>query len=76
MFPLLSVAKAVGHDLHDTLMSFRARHGWGRAIAAPQIGVLKRIVYLHIDRPWLLVNPTISELSEHMMERLRLPDFL
>ena len=32
-------------DLHDTLTAFRARYGAGRAIAAPQIGVRKRIVY-------------------------------
>jgi peptide deformylase len=64
----LSVAKEVGCDLHDTLMSFRAQHGWGRAIAAPQIGVIKRIVYLHIDRPWLLINPKMKGMSEKTME--------
>jgi len=64
----LSAAKAVGRDLHDTLMDFRAEHGWGRAIAAPQIGVLKRIVYLHIDRPWLIINPAMVGMREDMME--------
>lgn len=64
----LSSARAVGIDLHDTLMSFRARHGWGRAIAAPQIGVSKRIVYLHIVRPWLIINPVMSDMSDEMME--------
>jgi peptide deformylase len=54
--------------LHDTLMDFRARHGWGRAIAAPQIGVLKRIVYLHIERPWLIINPTLVGMSKATME--------
>lgn len=64
----LSAAKVVGRDLHDTLMSFRAEHGWGRAIAAPQIGVLKRIVYLHIERPWLIVNPRLAGMSKETME--------
>jgi peptide deformylase len=64
----LSAATAVGHDLHDTLMSFRAQHGWGRAIAAPQVGVFKRIVYLHLDRPWLIINPAMTEMSEKTME--------
>jgi peptide deformylase len=64
----LSAVKAVGQDLHDTLMDFRAKHGWGRAIAAPQIGVLKRVVYLHIDRPWLIINPTMARMSKKMME--------
>ncbi len=49
-------------------MQFRAAHGWGRAIAAPQIGVLKRIVYLHIDKPWLLINPVMTDLSKEQME--------
>lgn len=64
----LSAAKSAGQDLHDTLMSFRARHGWGRAIAAPQIGALQRIVCLYLDRPWLLINPVVSAMSEEMME--------
>ncbi len=64
----LNVVNAVGQDLHDTLMDFRARHGWGRAIAAPQIGVLKRIVYLHIDQPWLIINPMMTLMSERTME--------
>jgi peptide deformylase len=50
------------------MMDFRARHGWGRAIAAPQIGVLQRIIYLHVDHPWLIINPLISAASAEMME--------
>lgn len=64
----LKAAIAVGQDLHDTLMSFRAKYGWGRAIAAPQIGVLMRIVYLHLDRPWLLLNPRMKAPSKARIE--------
>jgi hypothetical protein len=32
--------RPVVRDLHDTLMDFRRRHGVGRAIAAPQIGIM------------------------------------
>lgn len=64
----LPIAIGIGGDLHETLMHFRATHGWGRAIAAPQIGVLKRIVYLHIDKPWLLINPVITDLNEEQVE--------
>lgn len=64
----LSAARAVGCDLHDTMMDFRAKHGWGRAIAAPQVGVLKRIVYLHVDRPWLVINPVVTDISREIME--------
>ncbi|MHA2206317.1 MAG: peptide deformylase [Candidatus Thorarchaeota archaeon] len=55
-------------DLHDTLMSFRKKYGAGRAIAAPQIGEMKRIVYMHIDQPIILINPEISNESTEMME--------
>ncbi len=47
-------------DLHDTLFEFRARYGAGRAIAAPQIGVFKRLIYMHIDKPVVLINPSLS----------------
>jgi len=50
-------------DLRDTLLDFRRRHGCGRAIAAPQIGVMKRLIYWHSDPPWALVNPILENLS-------------
>jgi peptide deformylase len=64
----LSTAREIGVDLHDTMMDFRRRHGWGRAIAAPQIGVFKRIVYLHVDKPWLIINPTLEAASAETIE--------
>jgi peptide deformylase len=64
----LPEARQVIQDLHDTMMDFRTRHGWGRAIAAPQIGVLKRIVYLHIDHPQVFINPVFSEPSVELIE--------
>ena len=51
-------------DLHDTLMDFRRRYGAGRAIAAPQIGVMKRLVYMHIDEPVVFINPVLDRMSE------------
>ncbi len=50
-------------DLHDTLLDFRSRYGAGRAIAAPQIGVMKRIVYMHVGEPAVFFNPVIDQLS-------------
>ncbi len=55
-------------DLHDTIMDFRARYGAGRAIAAPQIGFMKRLVYMHIDRPAVFINPVLENLSSEMVE--------
>jgi len=47
-------------DLHDTLMEYRRLHHAGRAIAAPQIGIQKRVLYMHINKPLLIVNPTLT----------------
>jgi peptide deformylase len=60
--------KGVVSDLHDTLMAFRREFGPARAVAAPQIGVLKRLVYMHIDAPEVFINPVIEEPSEEMFE--------
>jgi peptide deformylase len=60
--------KPVVADLHDTLMDFRERYNAGRAIASPQIGVMKRVIYLHIDEPVVIVNPSIDWRSREMME--------
>ena len=56
----LPALEAVVADLHDTLMDYRARYGAGRAMAAPQIGVMKRLIYMHIDRPMVFVNPVLT----------------
>ncbi len=55
---LSEMADVVG-DLHDTLMAFRAKYGAGRAIAAPQIGIQKRLIYMNVDRPVVLINPVL-----------------
>ena len=54
-------------DLHDTLLDFGQRYGAGRAIAAPQIGVMKRVIYVHVDRPVVLYNPLIEGESPDMV---------
>lgn len=57
-------------DLHDTLMAFRKKYGVGRAIAAPQIGVQKRILYMHIDQPVIFINPRLEFPDTEQMEVL------
>jgi peptide deformylase len=48
-------------DLADTLAHWRAETGYGRGIAAPQIGVLQRVIFLKLpgEQPWPLINPEI-----------------
>ncbi len=56
-------------DLQDTLMDFRKRHGTGRAIAAPQIGVMKRLIYMNVDnRSIVFINPELKAKSKEMIE--------
>lgn len=47
-------------DLHDTLFHYRELYGAGRAIAAPQIRVRKRLIYMFTDKPYVILNPVIS----------------
>ncbi len=65
--PTAAEITTVVTDLKDTLARWRVTTTYGRGIAAPQIGVLKRIVFLNLDRPWPLVNPTIVRRSEDMV---------
>jgi len=46
--------------LHATLAVFRRANGFGRAISAPQIGVLQRFIAMNLGAgPLLVVNPEI-----------------
>lgn len=64
----LEKLEQVFEDLKDTLLEFREEYGWGRAIAAPQIGVFKRIVYMHVNQPVVLINPIIKLRSRRKVE--------
>jgi peptide deformylase len=58
-------------DLAETLSDFRLRQGFGRAIAAPQIGEHRRIIFVKMSdsaHPMPLINPTILRGSREMME--------
>lgn len=56
-------------DLHDTLLDFRNAYGAGRAIAAAQIGVKKRLIYMHIaGKPTVFINPVLDKKSAEMFE--------
>lgn len=58
--------------LGDAIRAFRAEHGFGRAIAAPQIGIAKRMIGLAMPGwPEVLVNPQIVWTSD---ERITLWD--
>lgn len=53
-------------DLADTLAHWRSTTGYGRGIAAPQLGVLRCVIFLKLPdaEPWPLINPEIIRRSE------------
>ena len=57
-------------DLHDTLMEYRRVYGAGRAVAAPQIGIFKRVLYMYLDKSYVFVNPVMEFPDEEMYELL------
>ena len=51
----------LAQDLSDTLAHWRRETGYGRGIAAPQIGVLQRVIFLRLpgENAWPMINPEI-----------------
>lgn len=63
--------REVVNDLRDTLEETRRKTGYGRGIAAPQIGVPLRVVYLSArvtGKELVLLNPRIVAHSEETIE--------
>ncbi len=54
-------------DLTDTLDNFRKQKGFGRGIAAPQIGVSSRVIVINVEGLLALINPKIVSRSKTMM---------
>ena len=51
--------------LAATLVDFRRRQGFGRAISAPQIGVARRFIAVNLgDGIFFVVNPVVTRRSE------------
>jgi peptide deformylase len=53
-------------DLAETLAHWRFKTGYGRGIAAPQLGVSQRVIFLKLPgiEPWPLINPEIVDRSQ------------
>ena len=53
-------------DLKDTLVHWRSKTGYGRGIAAPQLGVLQRVIFIQLPdaEPWPMINPEIVRHSD------------
>jgi peptide deformylase len=65
-------------DLRDTLADSREKTGYGRGIAAPQLGALKRVVFIKLpvtgtthrefEKGIAMINPEIVNQSEDRIE--------
>ena len=68
--PSAPEVKHILQDMRDTLTDVRERTGYGRAIAAPQIGLLKRLVWIDThDTQLELVNPRFERWGRTEEER-------
>jgi len=61
--PGSAAVRVIIDDLRDTLRDFQSRFGYGRALAAPQIGAPVRIVFVEMEKPWALINPEIVDVD-------------
>ena len=64
----LEQVKAWVRDLHEAMEDIRKVYGFGRGIAAPQLGIMKRLFYLNMDKPYVVINPELKNLSEDRFE--------
>ncbi len=55
-------------DLDNVMKEIRLKYNFGRGIAAPQLGIMKRLIYIHIDKPTVIINPEITFKSEELFE--------
>ena len=64
----LEELRSVFTDMFDCIRGIRRDYGFGRAIAAPQIGVQKRLICILTDQPYVIINPRLEFVGNEMME--------
>jgi peptide deformylase len=64
-FPLNKKDEMLLQDLSDTLANFKDENGFGRGIAAPQIGCLKKVICINMtgEKDKFFINPQIVSYS-------------
>ena len=55
-------------DLDNVMNEIREKYGFGRAIAAPQLGIMKRLIYMNIEKPVIILNPVYKSQSQEKFE--------
>ena len=64
----LPLVKGWVADMDNVMKEIRLKYNFGRAIAAPQLGIMKRLIYMNIDKPVIFINPELCDLSEDLFE--------
>ncbi len=64
----LHLVKAWVADLDNVMKEIKAKYNFGRAIAAPQLGIMKRLIYMNIDKPVVFINPKFTYMSDEKFE--------
>ena len=64
----LDMLRPVFTDMFDCIKAIRRDYGFGRAIAAPQIGVSRRLICMLTDKPYVIINPSLEFIGDEMME--------
>ena len=64
----LEALRPVFEDMFDCIKGIRRDYGFGRAIAAPQIGVMKRLICILTDKPYVIINPELEFVGDEMIE--------
>lgn len=55
-------------DMDNVMREIRSKYNFGRAIAAPQLGIMKRLIYMNIDKPVIFINPELVNASDELFE--------
>jgi peptide deformylase len=55
-------------DLANAMAEIRQVYHFGRGIAAPQLGIMKRLVFIDMGTPKVIINPELIDVSEEMFE--------
>ena len=64
----LELLRPVFEDMFECIRGIRRDYGFGRAIAAPQIGIKKRLICMLTDQPRVIINPTLEPVGDELME--------
>ena len=64
----LELLRPVFEDMFDCIRGIRRDYGFGRAIAAPQIRIQKRLICMLTDQPRVIINPTLEPVGDELME--------